>query len=118
MKHGRHKNKKRNKEKSREEKSPGDLEESISTLSIAVPGSILENAQSPELRSYLAGQIARAAAIFQIDEIIIFDDVGIKNVSSDITRTSEATDDENQPIRRCCSQFASILRYLECNGET
>lgn len=33
---------------------------SVSTISIAVPGSILENAQSAELRTYLAGQIARA----------------------------------------------------------
>lgn len=32
----------------------------VSTISIAVPGSILENAQSQELRTYLAGQIARA----------------------------------------------------------
>jgi hypothetical protein len=41
----------------------------ICTLSIAVPGSILDNAQSPELRTYLAGQIARAACIFKIDEV-------------------------------------------------
>lgn len=46
----------------------------VSTISIAVPGSILENAQSAELRSYLAGQIARAACIFKIDEVIVFDD--------------------------------------------
>ncbi|XP_063218114.1 translation initiation factor IF-2 isoform X1 [Bacillus rossius redtenbacheri] len=39
------------------------------TLSIAVPGSILENAQSAELRTYLAGQIARAACIFEVDEV-------------------------------------------------
>jgi hypothetical protein len=39
------------------------------TLSIAVPGSILDNAQSPELRTYLAGQIARAACVFKIDEV-------------------------------------------------
>ena len=44
----------------------------VSTLSIAVPGSILENAQSPELRTYLAGQIARAAGIFKIDEVSFF----------------------------------------------
>jgi hypothetical protein len=41
----------------------------ICTLSIAVPGSILDNAQSPELRTYLAGQIARAACVFKIDEV-------------------------------------------------
>lgn len=45
------------------------------TVSIALPSSILLNAQSPELRVYLAGQVARAAAIFRVDEIIIFDEV-------------------------------------------
>jgi hypothetical protein len=38
------------------------------TVSIALPGSIVSNAQSPELRTYLVGQIARAAAVFNIDE--------------------------------------------------
>lgn len=41
----------------------------LSTVSIAVPGSILDNAQSPEFRTYLAGQIARAACIYKIDEV-------------------------------------------------
>lgn len=45
-------------------------------MSIALPGSILDNAQSPELRTYLAGQIARACAVFQVDEVIIFDESG------------------------------------------
>ena len=44
----------------------------FSTLSIAVPGSILDNAQSAELRSYLAGQIARAACIYCVDEVCFF----------------------------------------------
>jgi hypothetical protein len=44
----------------------------VCTLSIAVPGSILDNAQSPELRTYLAGQIARAACVFKIDEVSKF----------------------------------------------
>lgn len=39
------------------------------TVSIAVPGSILGNAQSPELKAYLAGQIARAACIYNVDEV-------------------------------------------------
>lgn len=43
-----------------------------STVSIAVPSSILSNAQSPELRMYLAGQVARAAAIYRVDEVIVF----------------------------------------------
>ncbi|XP_063707951.1 putative methyltransferase C9orf114 homolog [Culicoides brevitarsis] len=105
-----HKSKKsKNKNKSSDEKRSA---EQISTLSIAVPGSILENAQSPELRSYLAGQIARAAAIFQVDEIIIFDDVGVKDASNDAK--SVDLDDENKTVRKCCTQFATILKYLEC----
>ncbi|XP_075375478.1 28S rRNA (uridine-N(3))-methyltransferase isoform X2 [Mycteria americana] len=46
------------------------------TLSVALPGSILDNAQSLELRTYLAGQIARACAIFCVDEIVVFDEHG------------------------------------------
>lgn len=49
------------------------------TVSLALPGSILDNAQTPELRTYLAGQIARAAVIFNIDEVIIFDEYGEKS---------------------------------------
>jgi hypothetical protein len=44
----------------------------VCTLSIAVPGCILVNAHSPELRKYLAGQIARAACVFRIDEVSTF----------------------------------------------
>ncbi|XP_034176089.2 28S rRNA (uridine-N(3))-methyltransferase [Osmia lignaria lignaria] len=83
----------------------------ISTVSIAVPGSILDNAQSPELRTYLAGQIARAACVYKIDEIVVFDDKG------------EITENEKKKVRNdevlgerriACLQLARILQYLEC----
>jgi predicted SPOUT superfamily RNA methylase MTH1 len=45
-----------------------------STLSIALPGSVLSNCQTRELRTLLVGQIARAATIYHVDEIIVFDD--------------------------------------------
>lgn len=104
-----HKNKKK---ANTHEKNTDDF---ISTVSIAVPGSILENAQSPELRAYLAGQISRAACIFQVDEVVVFDDVGVKNVSNSNKTTAENDEsgDETQ-IRPCCTQFARILKYLEC----
>ncbi|GAQ83751.1 hypothetical protein KFL_001600210 [Klebsormidium nitens] len=44
------------------------------TVSIAVAGSIVDNAQSLELATALAGQIARAAAIFCVDEVVVFED--------------------------------------------
>jgi predicted SPOUT superfamily RNA methylase MTH1 len=66
-------------------------------VSIALPGSVLDNAQTGELRTYLAGQIARAAAIFSIDEIVVFDDgAGHREAQSG------------------SEQLARILQYLEC----
>ena len=44
------------------------------TISIAIPDSILDNAQSSELMAYLVGQISRTAAIFSLDEIVIIQD--------------------------------------------
>lgn len=83
----------------------------MSTLSIAVPGSILENAQSPELRTYLAGQIARAACIFQVDEVIVFDDSGSCEPTSAKLYKNDGND---QMVRESCLQMARILQYLEC----
>jgi predicted SPOUT superfamily RNA methylase MTH1 len=45
-----------------------------STVSIALPGSVLANCQTKELRTLLVGQIARAATIYHVDEIVVFDD--------------------------------------------
>ena len=44
------------------------------TLSILLPSSIIDNAQSKELRTYLIGEIARIIGIFKISEIIILHD--------------------------------------------
>ncbi|XP_018420835.1 PREDICTED: putative methyltransferase C9orf114 homolog [Nanorana parkeri] len=78
------------------------------TLSVALPGSILDNAQSPELRTYLAGQIARACAIFCVDEIVIFDETG--EGSKSMEGNFEGVGKKGQ----ACVQLARILQYLEC----
>lgn len=65
------------------------------TVSIAVAGSIIDNAQSPPLKAYLAGQVARAAAIFRVDEVIVYDDTGGLGKAG-------------------CEQMARILQFLEC----
>ncbi|CAL8084638.1 unnamed protein product [Orchesella dallaii] len=65
------------------------------TVSIAVAGSIIDNAQTPPLKAYLAGQVARAAAIFCVDEVIIYDDTGGHGTMG-------------------CEQMARILQFLEC----
>lgn len=46
------------------------------TVSLALPGSIIENVQSAELATYVAGQVARAAAVFNVDEIVVFNEQG------------------------------------------
>ncbi|GAB9464773.1 hypothetical protein Gpo141_00002199 [Globisporangium polare] len=73
------------------------------TLSMAIPGSIIDNAQTKELKTYLAGQVARAAVIFQVDEIIVFDDqLGAAKNEGPTKRASD------------CHVFLNrILQYLE-----
>ncbi|VDM70091.1 unnamed protein product, partial [Strongylus vulgaris] len=44
------------------------------SISIAIPGSFLNNGQSAELRTYMAGQIARAATLFCVDYVIVYDE--------------------------------------------
>jgi predicted SPOUT superfamily RNA methylase MTH1 len=45
-----------------------------STLTIAIPGSVVSNCQTRELKTHMVGQIARAATIYHVDEIVVFDD--------------------------------------------
>lgn len=93
----------------------------VPTLTIAVPGSILDNAQSQELRTYLAGQIARAACVYQVDEVVVFDDQGeitelerhSKRVKVETTWQAEGSSTD-VAYRRACLQLARILQYLEC----
>jgi hypothetical protein len=70
------------------------------TLSIALPASILRNAQSNELRTYLAGQIGRAACVFNIDEIVVFDD-------------DETTEQIDTDPFSASEQLIRLLEYLE-----
>ena len=64
------------------------------TVGLAVPASIAENCQTGELRTYLAGQLARAAAIFNVDEVVVYQD--------------------KEAGGRAGVQMARVLQYLEC----
>ncbi|KAH8667384.1 putative RNA methyltransferase [Tricladium varicosporioides] len=44
------------------------------TVSVAVAGSVIANAQSHDLRTSLAGHIARALSVFCVDEVVVFGD--------------------------------------------
>ncbi|KAM6431437.1 putative methyltransferase C9orf114 isoform 3-T4 [Liasis olivaceus] len=95
-------------EKEREEAKPKEDRGRHYTVSVAVPGSILSNAQSPELRTYLAGQIARACVIFCVDEIVVFDEEG------ESSKTIEGKFEGIRGKGQACVQLARILQYLEC----
>jgi predicted SPOUT superfamily RNA methylase MTH1 len=71
---------------------------SYKTVSIAIGASCIENAQSQDLGTLLAGQLARAAAIFNIDEIVVLDD-GPKH-------------GDNQ-ISAAAALFARVLQFME-----
>ncbi|GER25098.1 hypothetical protein STAS_00667 [Striga asiatica] len=78
------------------------------TITIALPGSIIDNAQSLELATRLAGQIARAATIFRIDEVVIFDN---KSVSRDVS--AETLENDLGEDESGAAFLVRILRYLE-----
>ncbi|CDW57349.1 Methyltrn RNA 3 domain containing protein [Trichuris trichiura] len=80
-----------------------------STLSVALPGSILENAQSAELRSYLAGQIARTLTIFCVDEVVVYDEVAqLTSSDCDMIERGVFGGESGNAI------MVKILRFLEC----
>ncbi|KAK9161188.1 hypothetical protein Syun_007529 [Stephania yunnanensis] len=80
----------------------------IRTVSIAVPGSIIDNAQSLELATRLAGQIARASTIFRIDEIVVFDNKSSGMYDSRVTTAGDEDGSESgSPF------LIRILEYLE-----
>ncbi|KAL9264950.1 putative methyltransferase C9orf114 [Drosera capensis] len=98
--------KKTKKRKDREEKLKS--KPSIPTVSIAVPGSIIDNAQSLELATRLAGQIARAATIFRIDEVVVFENSGSSVEESSSPATESSDNNESGAVF-----LIKILKYLE-----
>ncbi|XP_030548145.2 putative methyltransferase C9orf114 isoform X2 [Rhodamnia argentea] len=100
--------KKRNGKKKRRESAGGGESRESPTVSIAVAGSIIDNTQSYELATRLAGQIARAATIFRIDEVVVFDN---KNCPGEdpTERTVDCSDEDESGA----AFLIRILRYLE-----
>ncbi|KAL2324369.1 hypothetical protein Fmac_023427 [Flemingia macrophylla] len=74
------------------------------TVTIAVPASIIDNVQTLELATRLAGQIARAATIFRINEVVVFDN----KTHPDDDSVMGNSDDESG-----AAFLMRILQYLE-----
>ncbi|KAK7280170.1 hypothetical protein RJT34_25232 [Clitoria ternatea] len=90
-------NKKKFKKKKKNNKIP--------TVTIAVPASIIDNVPTLELATRLAGQIARAATIFRINEVVVFDTKGNPDEGYLVNNSSE---DESG-----AAFLMRILQYLE-----
>ena len=104
----------------------------LTTLSIAIPGSVLTNCQTKELRTQLVGQIARAATIYHVDEIIVFDDKLSKDIKDNHygsyrkqrrerdhaaeTHTQQTSETPGHPRTPFDPHgfMAKILQYCEC----
>lgn len=124
------------------EKVPCRNKPRYSTVSIAIPGSVVSNCQTRELKTHLVGQIARAATIYHVDEIVVFDDKlavekkgfygGSRQNKRDINRRdekrSEATKEDEEPEEKEQHRspedrpkrsdphtfMARVLQYCEC----
>lgn len=68
----------------------------VRTVSIAFPSSIFDNTPTPQLEAYLVGQVARAAVVFNVCEIIIFNE-----------------DDSPASLARQ-DRLAKLFEYAEC----
>ncbi|KAI9278647.1 putative RNA methyltransferase [Phascolomyces articulosus] len=44
------------------------------TITVAIPASVIDSAPTLEMKTILAGQIARSLVIFNVDEVVIYDD--------------------------------------------
>lgn len=52
-------------------------------MSLAVPGSVIENTQTMELATAVAGLLARTAAVFCVDEVVVVDDApGVRRATT------------------------------------
>lgn len=100
-------NKKKKKKKGEREQNNTELNEKP-TVTIALPGSIIHNAQSLDLATRLAGQIARAVTIFRIDEVVVFD-----NKSTSYDDSSFTLGDSSDENETGSAFLIRILRYLE-----
>lgn len=97
---------KKKKKRKKEQQHENISDKFTPTVSIAIPSSIIGNAQSHELATRLAGQIARAATIYRIDEIVVFDNNGCSMDDPTTVGTSEGD-------KSHAAFFIRVLRYLE-----
>lgn len=83
-----------------------------STLTLALPHSILSTSQTHDSKSTLTSSLARAAAVFSVDEIVLFADTPTPTPDP----RQRALDDQSgyDAYRAPAAFLAHLLAYLEC----
>ncbi|KAI9660832.1 MAG: hypothetical protein M1829_006442 [Trizodia sp. TS-e1964] len=86
-----------------------------STLSVALPASIILNAQTEEQKTALAGTLARALAVFCVNEAVIYDDVHGSSVGLLAPANDEKQGGEHPytGVRDPADFLIHLLVYLE-----
>ncbi|TQN67368.1 putative methyltransferase C9orf114 [Colletotrichum shisoi] len=77
------------------------------TVSVAIPSSILTDAITAERRTAVAGRIARALAVFSVDEIVLFDDSPVESRPKNVDTKAYTGDVDG------CHFLEHLLGYLE-----
>ncbi|KAI1820463.1 DUF171-domain-containing protein [Xylaria intraflava] len=77
------------------------------TVSVAVPGSILSTCCRDDQKTNIVSRIARALAVFSIDEVVVFDDSPLDSRPTNID-TSGYTGDVDP-----CGFLDHLLQYME-----
>ncbi|KAI0138297.1 putative RNA methyltransferase [Pestalotiopsis sp. NC0098] len=77
------------------------------TVSIAVPGSVLSTCRRDDQRTAVINQIARALAVFSVDEVVIFDDSPMDKRVKNVDPTSYTGDLDP------CGYIEHLLNYVE-----
>ncbi|KAJ3075810.1 hypothetical protein HDU99_001468, partial [Rhizoclosmatium hyalinum] len=84
------------------------------TVSLAISASMIANIEKPELRTFLAGQIARCLTIMQIDEVVIYEDATSPGNVVPKTSTEGAYESAAKKNLDASIFLARILQFCEC----
>ena len=88
-----------------EEGKPGPA----TTLSVAIPASVLNVESSPELKTVLISRVARALTLHGIDEVVVYDDGLSAGITGGKDKLAEAL-----ARQRAVLSLARQLQYAEC----
>ncbi|TPX62234.1 hypothetical protein CcCBS67573_g08852 [Chytriomyces confervae] len=87
------------------------------TVSVAISASMIAQLEKPELRTFLAGQIARTLTVMQVDEVVVYEDALIP-ASGSATAAAKSTEGAFESASKknfdATVFLARILQFCEC----